>query len=92
MLYDYGTLEMWAATSPEWTATSSEDIPAAATTDTQVSESEPSMGIVTLGVVLSLLLVGIGTLAWGTSRVLEGSVSLNQRPIAIQAVSWTQLN
>ncbi len=91
MLYDYGALEMWVTSTPVWAAPLPEDCLEEEITSAANSESESTLEAVTLGFVISLLLLGIGTLAWGTTKVMEGSMSLNQRPAPIQVATWIDL-
>ncbi len=91
MLYDYGALEMWVTSAPVWADPVQEDFLEEEITNPATSESTSTLKAITLGFVISLLLLSIGTLAWGTTKVMEGSMSLNQRPVPIQVATWVDL-
>jgi spore coat protein U-like protein len=91
--YSFGIIDTMS-TSAEWTTMMREEALKISNTSSEPSEpSEPSAqtGIVTLIVVTSLFLISLGTLTFGTVKVVEKVINLHQQLVPMQVNSWQHL-
>lgn len=84
MFYDHGMLEMWAASSSGWTNLALKDAKEPDDSLTEKLEAHSSKGFLPLVVSVSLLLLSLTALAWGTVKLWQGAVLLEAHLLPLQ--------
>jgi hypothetical protein len=89
--YSFGNIET-ISTHAEWTSMMREEAMGMSNTSDTTSEPTAKTGVVTLVVVATtLFLVSVGTLAFGTVKVVEGLNSLHQPLVPMQTSAYQHL-
>lgn len=92
MLEDYDMLELWTAGAAEWTAEVRHTTGLDLTACPQQAKPAPANGVMGLLIGISLFLVSIAALGWGTAQLTAGAAQGQPHWLPGQdAGNWAQL-
>ncbi len=89
--YDYGTLEMWAASPTEWTSVMQQEALGKGDTTIESPNSSPKGFVIALGVVSALLVVCVATRTFGTTPTTKGATVNSSASVSMQIDRSTPL-